>query len=50
MIIITGIFFCVITAGFFAGIETGLLAADQLSLYSKKEKGQQVREKDTASF
>lgn len=39
MIIIGGIFFAIIAAGFFAGIETGLLAADQLSLFSKREKG-----------
>ncbi|UCF99269.1 MAG: HlyC/CorC family transporter [Spirochaetaceae bacterium] len=30
---------CTISAAFFAGLETGLLAADQLTLYLKKEKG-----------
>jgi putative hemolysin len=30
---------CTIGAAFFAGLETGLLAADQLTLYLKKEKG-----------
>jgi CBS domain containing-hemolysin-like protein len=30
---------CTIAAAFFAGLETGLLAADQLTLYLKKEKG-----------
>ncbi|MBN2442244.1 MAG: HlyC/CorC family transporter [Spirochaetales bacterium] len=37
--IYAGIFICMIASGFFAGNETGLLAADQLSLFSKKEKG-----------
>ncbi|MBN1698680.1 MAG: HlyC/CorC family transporter [Spirochaetales bacterium] len=36
--IITGIVICIVMAGFFAGLETGLLAADQLSLFIKKEK------------
>jgi putative hemolysin len=36
--IFTGIFICIVMAGFFAGVETGLLAADQLSLFIKKEK------------
>ena len=30
---------CTIGAAFFAGLETGLLAADQLTLYLKKQKG-----------
>jgi CBS domain containing-hemolysin-like protein len=30
---------CTVSAAFFAGLETGLLAADQLTLYLKKEKG-----------
>jgi len=30
---------CTLGAAFFAGLETGLLAADQLTLYLKKEKG-----------
>ena len=30
---------CTISAAFFAGLETGLLSADQLTLYLKKEKG-----------
>jgi putative hemolysin len=38
IMIFTGIFICIIMAGFFAGVETGLLAADQLSLFIKKEK------------
>lgn len=29
---------CLITASFFAGMETGLLSADKLKIYSKKEK------------
>ena len=33
------ILMCTISAAFFAGLETGLLAADQLTLYLKKEKG-----------
>ncbi len=33
------ILFCTLSAAFFAGLETGLLAADQLTLYLKKEKG-----------
>jgi len=33
------ILLCTIGAAFFAGLETGLLAADQLTLYLKKEKG-----------
>jgi len=38
VVFILGILFAVIASGFFAGIETGLLAADQLALFSKKEK------------
>jgi putative hemolysin len=30
---------CLISAGFFAGLETGLLSADRLRLYAKKEEG-----------
>jgi putative hemolysin len=30
---------CAISSAFFSGLETGLLAADQLSLYLKKERG-----------
>jgi putative hemolysin len=30
---------CSVSSAFFSGLETGLLAADQLSLYLKKEKG-----------
>jgi len=30
---------CTLSAAFFSGLETGLLAADQLTLYLKKEKG-----------
>ena len=30
---------CIIIASFFAGMETGLLAADKLKIYSKKESG-----------
>jgi len=37
--IILGIFLCIIVAGFFAGVETGLLAANQLKIYTKREKG-----------
>lgn len=33
------ILLCTISAAFFAGLETGLLAADQLTVYLKKEKG-----------
>ena len=33
-----GIFLCIVAAGFFSGLETGLLAANQLALYSKAEK------------
>ena len=36
--IVLELFLCVLAAGFFAGLETGLLSADQLSLYLKKEK------------
>ncbi len=32
------IFMCVLSAAFFAGLETGLIAADQYLLYSKREK------------
>lgn len=31
--------FCLLTASFFAGMETGLLSADKLKIYSKKEQG-----------
>ncbi|RPJ08650.1 MAG: HlyC/CorC family transporter [Spirochaetaceae bacterium] len=34
-----GILICIILAGFFAGMETGLLAANQVKIYSKKAKG-----------
>ncbi|MBN1523482.1 MAG: HlyC/CorC family transporter [Spirochaetales bacterium] len=37
--IILGIILCIIFAAFFAGMETGLLSANQLTIYSKKEKG-----------
>lgn len=30
---------CVLAAGFFAGLETGLVSANQFALYAKKEKG-----------
>ena len=30
---------CTLAAAFFAGLETGLLSADQLQLYLKKERG-----------
>jgi CBS domain containing-hemolysin-like protein len=33
------IFICMLFAGFFAGLETGLLAADQLLIYSEREMG-----------
>jgi len=33
------ILMCTISSAFFSGLETGLLAADQLTLYLKKEKG-----------
>ena len=33
------LFLCTIGSAFFSGLETGLLAADQLTLYLKKEKG-----------
>lgn len=33
------ILLCTLSAAFFAGLETGLLSADQLTLYLKKEKG-----------
>ena len=33
------ILMCTICSAFFSGLETGLLAADQLTLYLKKEKG-----------
>lgn len=32
-------FFCLLGAGFFAGLETGLLSADKLHIFSRKEKG-----------
>ena len=38
MIIIIELF-CLITAAFFAGMETGLLSADKLKIYSKKDHG-----------
>jgi CBS domain containing-hemolysin-like protein len=38
MIIVIEIF-CLLIASFFAGMETGLLSADKLKIYSKKEKG-----------
>ena len=33
------LFFCLLFAAFFAGLETGLLSADQLVIYSQKERG-----------
>ncbi|MFP4384951.1 MAG: hemolysin family protein [Spirochaetia bacterium] len=40
--------FCFLTAAFFSGLETGLIAADQFLLFSKKEKG--VRYASAAAF
>jgi putative hemolysin len=36
--IVLELFICLLASAFFSGLETGLLAADQLSLYLKKEK------------
>jgi len=36
--IFLGIILCILVMGFFAGLETGLLSANQLTLYSKAEK------------
>jgi putative hemolysin len=38
-VIIAGIVFCVLAAGFFAGMETGLIAANHMVIYQQKEKG-----------
>jgi putative hemolysin len=37
--IIAGIICCILAAGFFAGMETGLVAANQMKIYSEREKG-----------
>ncbi len=37
--IVFQILLCTLSAGFFAGLETGLLSADQLAIYLKKENG-----------
>jgi len=37
--IILVILFCICLAGFFAGLETGLIATNQLTIYDDKEKG-----------
>ena len=37
--IILEISICIISSAFFSGLETGLLSADQLALYLKKETG-----------
>jgi putative hemolysin len=37
--LILGIAFCICLAAFFAGLETGLIAANQLKIYEDKEKG-----------
>ncbi len=36
--IIVGIIICILCAGFFAGMETGLIAANQLVIYQRREK------------
>jgi putative hemolysin len=37
--IVLGIIFCICLAAFFAGLETGLIAANQLKIYEDREKG-----------
>lgn len=37
--IIAGIVFCILCAGFFAGMETGLVASNQMKIYTEREKG-----------
>lgn len=37
--ILVGVFLCVLFAGFFAGMETGLVASNQLVIYTEREKG-----------
>jgi putative hemolysin len=37
--IVAGIIICVILSAFFSGLETGLIAANQLGIYDRREKG-----------
>jgi putative hemolysin len=38
-VIIMGIAICIVCAGFFAGMETGLITANQMVIYQRREKG-----------